>query len=298
MGGPVADFSGLVESWRLVQHVGVQPPEATAFETCPPDPRLAAMILCYWRLEGLTPGQVYRAVPKRHVEFVVNIGPPQLADAAEGRPASFQSCWLTGLRQSPIQILPTGHSTIYGVRFRDFAVPEWLTGDSRRSRQWSTDLSGAAPAQDLSTEISACRDLESAAIKFDTFFLAQGEGQDKVGALAQAVQRCEPERRMSPAAILDYFEGARRRARHSALEGGGLTLRRFARLARFDRALVRLAADGGDRIADVAVDVGYYDEAHMTHDFAQFGGVTPAAYRRARQRRDSGGLPHHMFVWG
>jgi AraC-like DNA-binding protein len=75
----------------------------------------------------------------------------------------------------------------------------------------------------------------------------------------------------------------------------GLTLRRFARLARFDRALHALGNRGGARVADIAIDVGYYDEAHMAHDFADFCGVTPAAYRRARERAGER-LPHHLFA--
>src|SRR5687767_2768494 len=39
-----------------------------AFETCPPDPRLEATIVSYWRLDGLVAGRLYAAAPKRHVE--------------------------------------------------------------------------------------------------------------------------------------------------------------------------------------------------------------------------------------
>jgi transcriptional regulator GlxA family with amidase domain len=46
----------------------------------------------------------------------------------------------------------------------------------------------------------------------------------------------------------------------------------------------------------VAVDVGYYDEAHMAHDFASFSGVPPAAFRQARQKQRSSELPHHMIA--
>jgi AraC-like DNA-binding protein len=266
-----------------------------AFELCLPDPRLSELILCYWRLDGLAPGRVYAAAPKRHIEFVVNVGAPQLAGADKPAETPFETCWLTGLREAPIYILPTGTSMLYGVRFRDFAVPEWLSGDLRRNPRWSTDLATASPARMLAAAIADSRDLESAAERFDAFFLSGRAPKEDAERLARAVRSCDADSLLTPTAILRRFEGTNRQARAQAQDHGGLTLRRFSRLARFDRALVRLGSDSDDRIADIAVDVGYYDEAHMAHDFAQLCRITPAAYRRSR-RQDSAELPHHMFA--
>jgi AraC-like DNA-binding protein len=266
-----------------------------AFELCPPDPGVSALILCYWRLDGLAPGQIYAAAPKRHIEFVVNVGAPQLAGADKLAETPFETCWLTGLREAPLYLMPTGPSLLYGVRFRDFAVPEWLSGDLRRNPRWSTDLAGASPARMLAASIAGCRDLKSASERFDAFFLAGRARIEDAEMLARAVRRCDADEMLTPAAILRRFEGTSRRARAQAQDHGGLTLRRFSRLARFDRALMRLGSDSGERMADIAVDVGYYDEAHMAHDFALLCRITPAAYRRSR-RQDGAELPHHMFA--
>jgi AraC-like DNA-binding protein len=252
------------------------------------------MISGYWRLDGLTPGRLYAAVPKRQVEFVINIGAPQLAGAQTLAGNTFKTCWITGCRDAPIYILPTGPCTLYGVRFRDFSAPAWLSGALRRDPSWSTDLGGAAPARHLTGLIADCNDLEGAAHVFNAFFLLRGS-QEHVDPLAHAIGRCQEDNDLAPAAILERFDGPHRRARAKAQSHSGLTLRRFSRLARFDRALHRLGAGGNEKITGIALDVGYYDEAHMAHDFADFCGVSPGAYRRLRARAGNADLPHHMY---
>jgi len=64
----------------------------------------------------------------------------------------------------------------------------------------------------------------------------------------------------------------------------GLTPKAAARVIRFDRArrrLGRLAQDpppGGWSLADLAVDCGYYDQAHLDRDFRALAGCPPTVW--------------------
>ena len=54
------------------------------------------------------------------------------------------------------------------------------------------------------------------------------------------------------------------------------------RVPRFQRALTRAYQAGDVDWSQVALDCGYFDQAHLIHDFRSFSGLTPTAYRAAR----------------
>ena len=61
----------------------------------------------------------------------------------------------------------------------------------------------------------------------------------------------------------------------------GLTPKLYGRVRRFHAALQRLAREPDVDWTDLALDGGYYDQAHFIHDFRAFSGLSPTAYRRA-----------------
>lgn len=255
------------------------------------------MVLGYWRVDSLRPGPRFGAAPKRHVEFVVNIGAPQLAGGSRANETKlYSSCWITAQRDRPLFLAATGANLVYGIRFRDFALPAWLSGDRLRDTEWSTDLGLTTVTASLVGELSEGPDLAIAAAAFDRFLLSHPASDLHGSRLRAAVAECERAGAVTPAAILGRLDGPSHRLRGRTRAAAGVTLRRFARLARFDRALHCLQCDEGPRIADVAHAVGYYDEAHMAHDFAALAGVSPATYRRVRREHERLDLPHHLFV--
>jgi AraC-like DNA-binding protein len=76
---------------------------------------------------------------------------------------------------------------------------------------------------------------------------------------------------LSHRAFIDRFTGA-----------VGLTPKRFARVARFQKVVRAVAERDPHGWADLAGACGYYDQAHFTHDFRSFSGFTPTEYLARR----------------
>lgn len=61
----------------------------------------------------------------------------------------------------------------------------------------------------------------------------------------------------------------------------GVSPKLFARIQRFQRARALLAQTARP-LADIAVELAYTDQSHMSHEFRRFAGSTPAAQARGR----------------
>ena len=67
------------------------------------------------------------------------------------------------------------------------------------------------------------------------------------------------------------------------LSDEGLTFAGVVARARFDVAR-RMLADPARKVVDVALDLGYSDQAHFTRAFVRWTGLAPREFRRLRSR--------------
>jgi AraC-like DNA-binding protein len=58
----------------------------------------------------------------------------------------------------------------------------------------------------------------------------------------------------------------------------GLTPKRYCRLLRFQQAVAKAHRATPHDWAELALDCGYFDQAHFIHEFREFSGITPSAY--------------------
>jgi AraC-like DNA-binding protein len=69
----------------------------------------------------------------------------------------------------------------------------------------------------------------------------------------------------------------------------GMTPKRYCRIRRFQRAVAQAHRSDGVDWTQVALDCGYFDQAHFIHDFRSFAGLTPTEYQAARTS-----FPNHV----
>lgn len=69
-----------------------------------------------------------------------------------------------------------------------------------------------------------------------------------------------------------------RQLRRLFIEQMGLSPKHFCRVIRFRHSLSRLRAARRGDWADVALECGYYDQAHFINEFREFSGYTPSEF--------------------
>jgi AraC-like DNA-binding protein len=79
--------------------------------------------------------------------------------------------------------------------------------------------------------------------------------------------------------ICDRIGRSRRHLAARFREQVGLPPKTVARIMRFDRAL-SLLGRSDDRLADIAFECGYFDQAHLNREFREFAGTSPGAFVR------------------
>jgi AraC-like DNA-binding protein len=78
--------------------------------------------------------------------------------------------------------------------------------------------------------------------------------------------------------VLDKIGLSHRRFTQLFREQTGLTPKSFSRVRRFQRVLRSISTLHEPEWTQVALDCGYYDQAHFIHDFQSFSGFTPSGY--------------------
>jgi AraC-like DNA-binding protein len=153
---------------------------------------------------------------------------------------------------------------------RDAGVPlEFLWDRGRAARLREQVLAAASPTAKLDTlernmaeawTACAC----DSAVEFALDAFAHRPQAANIAAVADSIG-------LSPKRLVERFKTA-----------VGVAPKRYCRILRFQRALQ--CAERGREVdwTRIAMDCGYYDQAHFIHDFRSFAGITPTGYDSGR----------------
>jgi AraC-like DNA-binding protein len=141
------------------------------------------------------------------------------------------------------------------------------------------DLWDTAAMQRLEEQLAAASDAGSAVVTLKAAIAERLEPRtcfDTNTRLAQCAARRLQSR--SVASVAENLGVSERHLRRVFREVVGLSPKAFFKVMRFERAL-KAARDGRNPgWSEIAVDAGYYDQAHMIADFRSIAGTTPREF--------------------
>jgi methylphosphotriester-DNA--protein-cysteine methyltransferase len=243
--------------------------------------QLRGVVQRLWHFAGRTAHPRERVLPSGLLQLVVHLGEPYGVVRADGI-ARCPPLVMSGQQTQPFVIqAPASACTVVGIEF----TPE---GAYRLLRRPLHELAGL----DVDLNDVCGRDAAALADRCDAV------AADPRACLAAAAAWIEA--RLAAADALDpaiaWIAGRIRRDRGNVTIGAlrdaagltagrlaagfraqvGVTAKTYARIQRFHHAAARLRA--GRSPIDVALDAGYYDQPHLTVEFRELSGLTPAAF--------------------
>jgi AraC-like DNA-binding protein len=260
------------------------------YRELPAAPVLRAYVECYWEAQSSgAPGfnPVEPLIPDLRVELIFNAGEAySWAGAASEEPVAAPSFACIGMRGRSLSIRQPGRLKHFAIRFRPGGLPAFARLRLGLLTQRCVDAhelwSGAArELADRLGDASSTRERVRAA---DAFLSSRLSTQAEHSALARSAASVLAARggRIDIAAVAASHGVSYKQLERVFERDVGLSPKHFARVARLQRALTSAVRDQELRLASVAAEAGYADQAHLTRDFRALIGRSPRAFFRER----------------
>jgi AraC-like DNA-binding protein len=183
----------------------------------------------------------------------------------------------------------TGTGRVFGVKFRPGGFRPFLGGPvaelTDQVRPAAT-LWGTA-AERLGAELARAPGLDDLVAVAERFLRAhRPEPDPEVATVGRIVHALLHDRTVTKVDdVVTRFGIPARTLQRMFERYVGVSPKWVLRRYRVHEAAARLAEGGHDSWAEVAVELGYFDQSHFIRDFTRAVGMTPAAYADACRRR-------------
>ncbi|MFC6707688.1 DUF6597 domain-containing transcriptional factor [Flexivirga alba] len=240
-------------------------------------PALDTWIEHYWTVQWSLPaGASYRSslVPVAQANLTIEPG------ACRRAGASTPGVFVTGVvSRTRFDVTLTGSGGAVGVKFRPGALTA-LTGIAATGlRDRVVPAGEILPGAEQLLDLHA--DQPDAIDRLDAFLLPLATGDnielDAVGAVIATLEESIPA--MSAAELAERCEMGLRSLQRLCRHYVGVGPQWLVARSRVHTAIARLHAGDYDTLAELAVELGWFDQAHMGRDFTALVGESPGAYR-------------------
>jgi AraC-like DNA-binding protein len=243
----------------------------------PPSAALASVVEWYWILEGPGCADPQPIVPDGRVEIILHFGDRFERHHPGGAVERQDRALLVGQILAPIRLACPGTAGVAAIRLRP-AAARVLAGCAAAELTGRTiDLEAVTGSTATLRERLALSRDDAARVQLLETWLASRLRAAPARDVAAAVDAilAAPGAALLPAVASRAGIGVRQLERRF-LADVGMTPKTFARIARLQTALARIAA--GESLAEAAHACGYYDQPHMTRDFARLAETSPSAW--------------------
>jgi AraC-like DNA-binding protein len=247
----------------------------------PPHPRLRGCVREYvGGVEFTAPALVRRELPADVAPVIFNFGPPfRVFDTADPSRWTDVRSFVAGAFDAYALVGSTGPYSVLQVNFTILGLRRFCGRPIHdlRDRVVPLDAVFGARVESLTAELHGAASWEERFAILDREILARVDrGREVPPWIRRVRQRLVQTTGQAPIRDLVGEVGySHKHVVEQFTHEFGIGPKAFARVLRFGRAAEQLQVCTRERLADIALGCGYYDQAHFTRDFRAFAGVSP-----------------------
>jgi AraC-like DNA-binding protein len=262
-----------------------------------PSPPLAGLVDYFWSFSDVPSHSRESIIPSGTMELVINLQEDELpiyAPTGEEYGRS-RGPVVSGAYSRAFVVETRAHASLMGVHFKPGGAASLLGASGGELADTHVELEALWGRRSVELRDRLCdaaqpsqrfRILEQALLGS----LARSRGVrgevavalDRLGAPGVEVGDVARQVQLSHRRFIELFT-----------EQVGMTPKRYARVRRLQRALTLVTGEGAPPWTHVALDCGYFDQAHLCRDWAEFTGFSPTEFLRLRSVRVK---EHHLAL--
>jgi AraC-like DNA-binding protein len=253
---------------------------------------LSQYVELIWRVtnSGMLPSR-QRVYPNGAMALVLHLKEPTMCFFVDDEPQSIRVPLLAGPYSKSFHIDPSESTAVIGILFRPGAARMFFPVAAHELHNTDIALSELYPgeADRLLNEVCSATDEHAQFLVVERYLnrkltnaapihpvVAYAVEQLSSAGAVGSIRRIQSDTGLSHTRFIQLFR-----------ENVGLTPKLFFRVRRFHTLQDRIAKGVTVNWAELAVDCGYFDQAHLIRDFRAFAGITPIEYSRAMPDSDN-----------
>ena len=254
-----------------------------------PRPPLSNFVQCLWYWEGVPQThQKERLLPNGEFSIIFNLReePIRIYDSQDlSRYSTYGHAVLSGARSNCFVIDTCQEERVVGIQFRPGGAFPFLPMPASEAQDTSVSLEHiwSKRAGEIREQLlSACSALETLNSLENLLLKQLVRPLEWHPAITYALHEFQvPAHTGRVAPVIDSIGLSPRRFIELFRRHVGLPPKTFCRVRRFQYVLQTIHRRTEVDWAQIALECGYYDQAHFIHDFQSFSGLTPSAYLAA-----------------
>lgn len=243
-----------------------------------PQPPLNKHVECFWTLESSVPStQPERILPDGCIELILNFGDRFSQHCDQTRKLQPKN-FLVGQMTGPIMISPSGPVQLIGIRFHPGGTLPFLRMPLHEVTDQVVELGSLSSTLErdllrMTSESPAFSEKIRAIERFLTTCLATSKYD--LWLMNTAARIVDSRGLIAVDELASDADISSRQLERRFLREVGVGPKLLGRIIRFQQVF-RAVEQSSNAWAEIAIECGYYDQAHLIRDFNQFAQQTPA----------------------